>query len=246
MLLIAELLKASMSWEIHEAGPKSPCWNMEEEAKALEALSSDSLPSLRFYEWDSPSITYGYFVDPWEYFNSEGIEKEGVSLARRPTGGGIILHLFDLAFSILVPAHHPFYSLNSLSSYQMINSKVLRAINKAVPTAFSFELEPCKKPVAGGFCMAKPTCYDLLIAGKKVGGAAQRKTKKGLLHQGSICLKLPESAWMKKILKPGSEAFISAIEKSSFSLGDSVDLRRALKENLIQVFSEYKSVYVNA
>lgn len=39
--------------------------------------------------------------------------------------------------------------------------------------------------------MAEPTLYDLLIDGKKAVGAAQRKVKEGLLHQGSISLRLP-------------------------------------------------------
>ena len=35
-------------------------------------------------------------------------------------------------------------------------------------------------------CFARPTGYDILVEGAKVAGGAQRATRDGLLHQGSI------------------------------------------------------------
>ena len=52
--------------------------------------------------------------------------------------------------------------------------------------------------------MAKPTKYDVLWEGKKVAGAAQRKTKAGFLHQGSISLVMPPQDYLNYILAPGT------------------------------------------
>lgn len=207
-----------------ESGAKSPSWNMEADQAALENVTE---PFLRFYEWEVPSITYGYFVDPWEFFHEERLKKEKIALARRPTGGGIIFHQDDLAFSLVVPSTHPFYTLNSLPSYQKINRLILQAIS--LPCHL---LETSKEAPRGGFCMAKPTHYDILFAGKKVGGAAQRKTKRGLLHQVSLCLKLPDREWLNKILK--ERQMIEMIYQASFGLG--VEKREEIKQNLIQIF----------
>ncbi|MGH8099863.1 MAG: lipoyl protein ligase domain-containing protein, partial [Chthoniobacterales bacterium] len=35
-------------------------------------------------------------------------------------------------------------------------------------------------------CFMNPVCADVLLDGRKIAGAAQRRTRRGLLHQGSI------------------------------------------------------------
>jgi len=65
--------------------------------------------------------------------------------------------------------------------------------------------------------MAKPTKYDVLLQGKKVAGAAQRKTKKGFLHQGSISLQLPAQEYLDAVLIPGS-AVAQAMQQVSCPL----------------------------
>lgn len=213
--------------KIKEAGPKSPQWNMDVDAAALQDVPE---PLLRFYEWESPSATYGYFVDPWEFLDPMGVEKAGLCLARRPTGGGIIFHGTDLAFSFILPPSHPFYALNSLHSYHAINRRVLAAIYKAGPLLELSNIYSCSR---GGFCMAKPTKYDLLLDGKKVGGAAQRKTKYGLLHQTSLCLALPELSWLQSLFLSKSSI---PQEIFSTSIGLGLELKESLKKCLIEEF----------
>lgn len=217
---------------LEEAGPKSPSWNMSVDAQALENISEASI--LRFYEWSAPSITYGYFVDPLEFFNPTEIDKHGLELAKRPTGGGIIFHQDDLSFSLIIPASHPFYHLNSLHSYQKINGLVLEAIQQTIPSTI---IQSCCFDSAprGGFCMAKPTKYDILLEGKKVGGAAQRKTKKGLLHQISLCLKVPDPDWLGKILIDGAKVS-QAIQFNSIGLG--IEHRHSIKRQIIEVLTK--------
>lgn len=215
---------------ILESGPKSAEWNMRADEEALSSLTSSSQPMLRFYEWSEPSATYGYFLNPSDYFNAGGVQKHSLALARRPTGGGVIFHTDDLAFSLIVPSSHPFYSLDPLHSYHVINACVLLAI-KAFYTASSFShMHPCSR---GGFCMAKPTKYDLLLEGKKVGGAAQRKTKQGLLHQGSLYLAHPASEFLQDVIKGGKQ-IVEEMRQASHPLG--LHLKAKLKEELILGF----------
>lgn len=223
-------------WIIEEAGPKSAFWNMEADRKQLESVLVDSPAVLRFYEWEASSITYGYFVDPEELFDMEAVKTQKLDIARRPTGGGVIFHQQDLAFSIVVPSSHPFYSMNSLLSYQIINSHILEAIKKVVPSKDLLLQDDLKEAPRGGFCMAKATKYDLILEGKKVGGAAQRKTKNGLLHQSSLFLGMPDSAWLHTILKSGSQAS-SHISETSLALGE--HLRRDLKSAILEEIGEF-------
>src|SRR5580692_6228766 len=98
-----------------DTGPASAEKNMQIDADLLESLAEE--PILHFYEWEKRSITYGYFVKPEELLHLENLKRHGIDHARRPTGGGIVFHLWDLAFSVLIPSSSPHFSQNSLENY---------------------------------------------------------------------------------------------------------------------------------
>ncbi|MBS0626960.1 MAG: lipoate--protein ligase family protein, partial [Verrucomicrobia bacterium] len=176
---------------------------MQKDQELLEKMPLEKDPILHFYEWNGPSATYGYFLDPNKFFCMNSVEKLGLQLARRPTGGGIIFHLWDFAFSALIPSSHPSFSQNTLQNYAYINLKVLAAVEEFLQIR-GFELTDEDGQIlgegCGNFCMAKPTRYDVMLGGRKVAGAAQRKTKGGFLHQGSISLVMPSKEWLQEVL----------------------------------------------
>lgn len=89
--------------------------------------------------------------------------------------------------------------------------------------------------------MARPTKYDVVLNGKKIAGAAQRKTKKGFLHQGTIALKRPSREYLSTVLLPGTKV-LEAIEAHTFPLlQEQEDLekgREALKYELQNQFTK--------
>lgn len=191
---------------------------MAKDSALLEQLHPDDSPLLHLYDWAYPCLTYGYFTDPAHHLHVEAVSACGLQMARRPTGGGIIFHLTDLAFSLLVPAHHPRFSLHTLDNYAWINQKVAEIIqqftqNSLHPALLALESFSSKP----SFCMVKPTPYDLIIEGKKVGGAAQRRTRHGLLHQGSLSLLFPPIDLLRQILKQ-PERVIEAMHEHSYCL----------------------------
>lgn len=209
------------SWKIINSGKHTAFDNMLHDYQLLESLSSSEEPILHFYDWEGDCATYGYFTSPYHYLNENGVRKWGLNLAKRPTGGGIILHMCDLAFSVLLPSSHPSFSLNTLENYSFVNRKVGKAIERFLGSKKETSLLPQEPPVTKKdgcfhFCMAKPTQYDIIIEGKKVGGAAQRRTKQGFLHQGSIALTLPSRDYLGDILKDG--AIIDAMQRQSYLL----------------------------
>jgi lipoate-protein ligase A len=180
---------------------------MEDDWRLLEGLQAEDDPILHFYEWEKPSATYGYFVQPEELLNLEGIQKRGVDIARRPTGGGVVFHIWDFAFSVLIPASHPGFSRETLQNYRFINDRVLEAISPFLNAEKALELTPrdgeALDAKCGRFCMAQPTQYDVVLEGKKLAGAAQRKRKGGFLHQGTIALMMPCQETLRDVLLPG-------------------------------------------
>lgn len=230
-----------MQGEIIESGIQSAHVLM---AKDEQLLNQVQRPILHLYEWDGPSLTYGYFSDPSKYLNADAIQKYGITLARRPTGGGMIFHLTDCAFSFVVPAHTPFFSTNTLDNYAFVNGLVAQALAPFLPSAEQAELlkqEPVCQSACQNFCMAKPTQYDIMVNGKKIGGAAQRRTKQGFLHQGSISLALPSLSFLKEILN--NEEIIHAMQQHTFCFlsqeevfNQLVSLRQEIKQNLRHLF----------
>ena len=215
-----------MTVEILDSGKASAAENMAMDADLLLALSENSHPILHFYEWQNPCATYGYFSSPAVLLNEKGVYKYNLELAKRPTGGGIIFHQFDFAFSFLLPSAHSYFSQNTLENYRYVNQIIAKAIQGFLAEEVQLELLPCEadcpalenvhqKPLRN-FCMAKPTIYDVVSGGSKLAGGAQRRTKHGYLHQASIALTLPPDDFLAEIVP--EKMVIAAMKKCSFPL----------------------------
>lgn len=193
-----------MGWKIIDSGLASAEVIMQKDKDLLEKIGLETDPILHFYDFEKNSATYGYFLQTKDFFNPEGVEEKGLRLAKRPTGGGVIFHLWDFAFSVLIPATHPLFSQNTLENYATVNNAVLLAVEEFLQKK-GCELTPNDGAILGmgceHFCMAKPTKYDVMLNGRKVAGAAQRKTQQGLLHQGSISLTLPSKSFLESVLR---------------------------------------------
>lgn len=237
----------TIDWNILDTGKRCAKENMLIDAELLETLDPHALPILHFYDWAADSATFGYFVNPADYLDMEQVGKWGLDLAKRPTGGGIVFHLWDLAFSVLIPAGHPRFSENTLETYAFINNGVLSAVSSFLGNRPVLIPDDAPAPDASctRFCMAQPTKYDVVLQGKKIAGAAQRKTKKGFLHQGTIALKMPSEHYLSTVLRPSK--VLEAMMASTFPLlqpEDNIEEgRQALREELkIQFGKEHEYV----
>lgn len=230
-----------MKWRILDTGTASAQDNMETDRKFLEHLDE---PILHFYDWKFNSITYGHFTEPGKFLNLQHADKWNLELARRPTGGGITFHLTDLAFSVLVPSNHEGYHLNIMENYAYINVKIASAIKKLVgkeANLLNTEINSTSE-TSTQFCSAAPTKYDVMWGNKKVGGGAQRRTKKGFLHQGTIFLQKPDDEFLTDMVTPhicnciskNSEYLFSHVEKKQLT-----ELRKIVREELIHVFTRH-------
>jgi lipoate---protein ligase len=198
-------------WEILDTGARSATENMQIDAELLEGAWEKTRPVLHLYDWEGDCATYGYFVDPGKYLNLDGVKNRSLNLARRPTGGGIVFHVWDMAFSVVVPSCRPEFSLNTLDNYSFVNRAVLGAVKEFIREHSDLTLTTedfaAMDLQCQHFCMAKPTKYDLILEGKKVAGAAQRKTKGGFLHQGTISLVMPPEDYLHEVLRDDSQVF---------------------------------------
>ena len=142
-------------------------------------LNSGRSAILRFYRWNKPTISFGYFVTIAEAGAAAGDRV----MVRRWTGGGIVPHGEDLTYSIMVGSNDDTFSLPSKMVYQRVHAALSSALRDiGIPTV----LTEVNEPKLSEACFANPVVSDVIENGRKIAGAAQRKTRSGLLHQGSI------------------------------------------------------------
>ncbi len=166
-------------WLLIEPGQRDAAFNMALDEALLESMPRLRQPVLRFYGWTEPAASFGYF----QKFNE--IERATMLrlLVRRPTGGGLVPHDADWTYSLTFPTNHAWYSLSAVESYQRAHAWIQAAF---VQLGTATDLADCCRKSAPGQCFAGYEKFDVLWHGKKIAGAAQRRTKSGLLIQGSV------------------------------------------------------------
>jgi lipoate-protein ligase A len=182
-------------------------------------LEYAAVPSIRFYRWHSPALSFGYF-GKFAHVSCYAAERD---LVRRWTGGGIVFHGDDLTYSIVIPANDTAFSESSIAIYEKVHRALCDALDgngkRAVvagggdPGSAADARQAILVPhlqderrysekgdlpwqIAGrrtgdrrflaSDCFANPVRADVMVDGRKIAGAAQRRTRRGLLQQGSI------------------------------------------------------------
>jgi lipoyl(octanoyl) transferase len=167
----------------HGHAPDSAAMNMALDEALLEHAT---VPSIRFYQWYSPALSFGYFGN----FNEVAMYEHERDLVRRWTGGGIVFHGDDLTYAIVVPANDPVFVESSMTIYEKIHRALADALNGIGKHAVVAESVAATTRtgigVASYSCFANPVRADVMLNGRKIAGAAQRRMRRGLLQQGSI------------------------------------------------------------
>ncbi len=164
---------------VHPDRPdRSAAFNMAIDEALLEQAS---LPIFRFYSWDHPALSFGYFGR----FAELGEAARARDVVRRWTGGGSVPHGEDLTYSLITPATDRAARLSPSAIYVALHTAMREALQFEGKEA---ELLNDSAPKISDACFANPVCNDLMWQGRKIAGAAQRRTGRGFLHQGSIQL----------------------------------------------------------
>jgi lipoate-protein ligase A len=169
----------------------------------LEAMHRLGYPILRFYGWTEPAASFGYFQKYAEVEQLTTLRP----LIRRPTGGGIVPHVNDWTYSLVIPPHHEWYSLAATESYRRIHWWIQLAFDRL---KVETELAPIAQKAQLGQCFVGHEQSDLLWRGRKIAGAAQRRRRDGLLIQGSVqphSSLLLRADWEEAMRDAGSAAF---------------------------------------
>ena len=168
-------------------------WNDVNARTGAENMAVDQLlmeragrhPVLRVYQWSEPSVSFGYFhalEDAQAAFPSTA--GSPLSYVRRWTGGGVVDHRIDLTYTLVIPRGCALSSERGAVSYRLIHRALGQTLERH---GQDVQLLAAGEGDGGAVCFANPVAYDLTDSqGVKIAGAGQRRTREGLLHQGSV------------------------------------------------------------
>ena len=160
--------------------------NMARDLLMLEAYPEPARARFRCYGWAEPAFSFGV-SQRWAEWRPRA--PEACALVRRPTGGGLVSHLGDWTFALVLPPGHPVQDLDALESYGVVLAALERALlAQGLPVRRVPRPEGERRQSAPAVCAERPEPHDLVRAddGRKVAGAAQKRGRDGLLLQGYI------------------------------------------------------------
>ncbi len=179
-------------WMLWRDGVHDPFFNMSMDEVLLELMPQLGMPLLRTYRWDRPALSIGSS----QLYPAE--QEANYTIVRRPTGGGNVFHDVDLTYTVVLPPAHRIAALDRMSSYKVFHEAMLPMLERLGAHA---GLKPDETPGvdrATMKCFTSPSRYDIVTeTGTKYAGAAQRRTRNGILHQGSIQLAVSGGDWEK-------------------------------------------------
>ena len=182
-------------WRLIEDRPRDACANMAIDEAIFIAFEKGLVPkTIRLYGWNPPAISVGCFQKISKLFDQKRLEEISLDLVRRPTGGRAVFHEEELTYSI-VSGLDTFSESSIVESYRIISHALIKGLKNL---GISAEISSRKKRGSGmvsASCFSSPSLYEVLVQGKKVIGSAQKRSKKGLLQQGSILLNLDRERW---------------------------------------------------
>ena len=161
---------------IHDTEPHSAALNMAFDEALL--LTADR-PMVRVYRWAEPTVSFGYFGK----YAPIAASWPGRAHVRRMTGGGVVLHGEDITYSIVVPIAHPFAQCSARESYCKFHGALAQWL---ADRGVAASLAHAPEGQGNGVCFDSPAEADVVVDGRKIAGAAQRRTREGLLYQGSV------------------------------------------------------------
>ncbi len=157
-------------------------------------------PTLRFYGWSAPTLSLGYFQKLADRERHK--ESAELTLVRRSTGGGAIVHDRELTYSVVLPCQSQrelFQSASNLGAilelYESVHQSVIDTLGE-----FGVHATLHKDSLASEnsnillsepepfLCFQRRSEWDLTVSGYKVVGSAQRRVRGKILQHGSLLL----------------------------------------------------------
>jgi lipoate-protein ligase A len=183
-----------------------------DEALLLEADRTGAA-YLRLYRWDPPCLSFGRNEPAAGRYDRAAIERRGIAVVRRPTGGRAVWHEHEVTYAVAAPIA-AFGALRH--SYRWIHERLAVALRAlGIEATLAPDRLTARPPDRPGCCFASPSGGEVLVGGRKVIGSAQVRRRAAFLQHGSILL-------------DGSQDVVNAVSRQPSAVSDETTLRQIL------------------
>lgn len=188
-------------------GTNPAAMNMAIDEAILLAQKAQPNPTLRFYAWSSPAFSFGYFQDIASEIDIEACRADGIELVKRMTGGGIVVHGWELTYTLVLP--RAVAEMGISEAYQRIGQSLVKAFQKLGVSAQCYATCPdsCSAvrnrtyQTEANICLTNPAEHDVMSDDKKLAGVSVRRNRDGIMFQGYISLDMPPPFILNRVSK---------------------------------------------
>ncbi|NQD87108.1 lipoate--protein ligase family protein [Paenarthrobacter sp. CM16] len=193
-ITVRRALSKATSWADHQWEVIPPSVLPTEVNVALDEVLTEEIgaglrnPTLRFWDWEEPSVVIGSFQSVRNEVDPEGVSRHGIKVVRRISGGGAMF--MEAGNCITYSLYLPQTLVDGISfadSYAFLDAWVMAALEKLGISAFYVPLN------------------DIATDQGKIGGAAQKRLANGgMLHHVTMSYDI-DADKMVDVLRIGKE-----------------------------------------
>jgi len=234
-----------MAWELIINGAMPGERNMAIDAALLDQVGTCDTPRtiVRFYTWNNPTISLG---------RNQQIEKavdvgycwaNGIDIVHRPTGGRAVLHDDELTYAVVSNDSGSFGD-TIYGNYKRVSEALCLGYNRlGVPAVLAPETRKAALLENDGDppCFLSTSRYELMVAGRKIAGSAQRRVRGSFLQHGSLPITCDRTA----LANATRLSTVEPLEKEMAGVAEFLPSRptvEALRDAFIQAFQDYFSI----
>ena len=169
------------SFRLISSNTSSAKINMATDDALVKSYEESDKPILRLYSWED-SFTLGVSQKLEDYTHLKEYKN---NCAKRITGGGVLFHGHDLSYCLILPVDY-MKNLSVKESYEKICTFLLNFYkNIGLDAKYAKDDENITLSKSE-FCQIGFEAYDIIVNGLKIGGNAQKRSKKFIFQHGSI------------------------------------------------------------
>ncbi len=215
-------------------GANPAAMNMAIDEAILLAQKEQPNPTLRFYEWSSPAFSFGYFQDIASEVDVEACCADGIELVKRMTGGGTVVHGWELTYTLILPRAAAEMGISD--AYRCIGQSLVKALQKLGVPAQCYAACTDSSEATPNICLTNPTYHDVMSDDKKLAGVSVRRNRDGILFQGYISLDMPPASILDRVSKDPAVQQSVREKSTAINVGGRLITRDALIQAACETF----------